>query len=77
MLKLQGEVLKRFRDTKDNNKVYAPKGTKDIEEYTENETTYPHIFKANKQRYEELEAKGYVAKGSVVSEKKTYKIEEE
>ena len=75
-MKLQGEVLKRFRDTKEN-KVYAPKGTKDIEEYTENETTYPHIFKADKTRYEELEAKGYVGKGSVVTEKKNYKIEEE
>lgn len=75
-MKLQGEVLKRFRDTKEN-KVYAPKGTKDIEEYTNEETTYPHIFKADKSRYEELQEKGYVAKGSVVSEKKTYKIEEE
>lgn len=76
-MELQGEVLKRFRDTQDRNKVYAPKGTKDIEEYTENETTYPHIFKAEKTRYEELEAKGYVSKGSAVIEKKTYKIEEE
>ena len=76
-MELQGEVLKRFRDTKDNNKVYAPKGTKDIEEYTENETTYPHIFKADKTRYEKLEAKGYVSKGKVVIEKKSYKIEEE
>ena len=75
-MKLQGEVLKRFRDTKEN-KVYAPKGTKDIEEYTGEETTYPHIFKADKSRYEELEAKGYVAKGSIVKEKKSYKIEEE
>lgn len=75
-MKLQGEVLKRFRDTKEN-KVYAPKGTKDIEEYTNEETTYPHIFKADKSRYEELQEKGYVGKGSVVSEKKTYKIEEE
>lgn len=75
-MKLQGEVLKRFRDTKEN-KVYAPKGTKDIEEYTNEETTYPHIFKADKSRYEELEAKGYVGKGSMVNEKKTYKIEEE
>ena len=77
MLKLQGEVLKRFRDTKDNNKVYAPKGTKDIEEYTENETTYPHIFKADKTRYEYLQTKGYVGKGKVVIEKKSYNIEEE
>ena len=76
-MELQGEVLKRFRDTKDGDKIYAPKGTKDIEEYTENEKTYPHIFKADKQRYEELEAKGYVGKGSVVKEKKSYKIEEE
>lgn len=76
-MKLQGEVLQRFRDTKDNDRVYAPKGTKDIEEYTNEETTYPHIFKADKLRYEELEAKGYVGKGSVVKEKKSYKIEEE
>lgn len=76
-MKLQGEVLKRFRDTKDNNKLYAPKGTKDVEEYTNEETTYPHIFKADKQRYEELEAKGYVGKGKVVIEKKSYNIEEE
>ena len=51
-MKLQGEVLERFRDIKEN-KVYAPKGTKDIEEYTNEETTYPHIFKADKIRYEE------------------------
>lgn len=76
-MKLQGEVLQRFRDTKDGNKVYAPKGTKDIEEYTNEETTYPYIFKADKTRYEELEAKGYVGKGKVVNEKKNYKIEEE
>ena len=76
MIKLQGEVLKRFRDTKEN-KVYAPKGTKDIQEYTNEETTYPHIFKADKTRYEELEQKGYVGKGKVVNEKKSYKIEEE
>ena len=76
-MELQGEVLKRFRDTKDGDKIYAPKGTKDIEEYTNEETTYPHIFKADKLRYEELEAKGYVGKGSVVKEKKSYKIEEE
>lgn len=75
-MKLQGEVLKRFRDTKEN-KVYAPKGTKDIEEYTNEEITYPHIFKADKTRYEELEAKGYVSKGRIVIEKKSYKIEEE
>ena len=75
-MELQGEVLKRFRDTKEN-KVYAPKGTKDIEEYTNEETTYPHIFKAEKSRYEELEAKGYVGKGRIVNEKKSYKIEEE
>ena len=76
-MRLQGEVLKRFRDTKDNGKMYAPKGTKDIEEYTGEETTYPHIFKADKARYEELETKGYVGKGSIVNEKKSYKIEEE
>ena len=76
-MQLQGEVLKRFRDTKENNKLYAPKGTKDVEEYTGEEVTYPHIFKAEKSRYEELEAKGYVGKGSVVREKKSYKIEEE
>lgn len=76
-MELQGEVLKRFRDTKDGDKIYAPKGTKDIEEYTENETTYSHIFKAEKRRYEELEAKGYVGKGRIVKEKKSYKIEEE
>ena len=76
-MKLQGEVLKRFRDTKDNNKVYAPKGTKDVEKYTNEETTYPHIYKADKSRYEELEEKGYVGKGSIVREKKSYKIEEE
>lgn len=75
-MKLQGEVLKRFRDTKEN-KIYAPKGTKDIEEYTNEETTYPHIFKADKLRYEELQQKGYVSKGSVVHEKKSYKIKEE
>ena len=76
-MKLQGEVLKRFRDTQDGGKIYAPKGTKDVEEYTNEETTYPHIFKAEKTRYEELEAKGYVGKGSVVKENKSYKIEEE
>lgn len=76
-MKLQGEVLKRFRDTQDRNKVYAPKGTKDIKEYTNEETTYPHIFVADKERYEELETKGYVGKGSIVNEKKSYKIEEE
>lgn len=76
-MKLQGEVLKRFRDTQDGGKIYAPKGTKDVEKYTENETTFPHIFVAEKERYEELEAKGYVAKGSIVKEKKSYKIEEE
>lgn len=76
-MKLQGEVLQRFRDTQDGGKIYAPKGTKDIEEYTNEETTYPHIFVADKSRYEELEAKGYVAKGSVVKERKSYKIEEE
>lgn len=75
-MKLQGEVLKRFKDAK-SGKIYAPKGTKDVEEYTNNETTYPHIFVAEKVRYEELEAKGYLAKGSIVTEKKTYKIEEE
>lgn len=57
--------------------MYAPKGTKDIKEYTNEETTYPHIYKADKTRYEELEAKGYVGKGKVVNEKKNYKIEEE
>ena len=76
-MKLQGEVLQRFRDTKNGNKIYAPKGTKDVEEYTGEETTFPHIFIADKERYEELEAKGYVAKGSAVKEKKSYKIEEE
>lgn len=76
-MKLQGEVLKRFRDTKDGDKIYAPKGTKDVAKYTNEETTYPHIFKADKSRYEELEAKGYVGKGSMVNEKKNYKIEEE
>ena len=75
-MKLQGEVLKRFKD-KNENKVYAPKGTKDVEEYTNEETTYPHIFMADKVRYEELEAKGYVGKGSNAKEKKIYKIEEE
>lgn len=76
-MQLMGEVLKRFADSKNNNKIYAPKGTKDIEEYTNKETTYPHIFKADRVRYEELQAKGYVAKGSVLNEKKSYKIEEE
>ena len=76
-MKLQGEVLKRFRDTQDGNKLYAPKGTKDVAEYTNEETTYPHIFKADKARYEELQQKGYVSKGSVVHEKKSYKLEEE
>lgn len=76
-MKLQGEVLKRFRDTKDGNKVYAPKGTKDIAEYTYEETTYPHIFKADKTRYEYLQTKGYVGKGEIIKEKKSYKIEEE
>jgi hypothetical protein len=75
-MELQGEVLRRFRDTQ-NNKIYAPKGTKDIEEYTDSETIYPHIFKAEKERYKEIESKGYVAKGSIVKEKKSYKIEEE
>ena len=76
-MRLQGEVLKRFRDVKNGGMMYAPKGTKDIQEYTNEETTYPHIFKADKIRYEELEAKGYVGKGSMVNEKKSYKIEEE
>ena len=76
-MRLQGEVLKRFRDVKNGGMMYAPKGTKDIQEYTNEETTYPHIFVADKERYEELEAKGYVGKGSVVKERKSYKIEEE
>lgn len=76
-MRLQGEVLKRFRDVKNGGMMYAPKGTKDIQKYTNEETTYPHIFVADKERYEELEAKGYVGKGSMVNEKKSYKIEEE
>ena len=76
-MRLQGEVLKRFRDVKNGGMMYAPKGTKDVEKYTNEETTYPHIFVADKERYEELEAKGYVGKGSMVNEKKSYKIEEE
>ena len=76
-MKLQGEVLKRFRDVKNGGMMYAPKGTKDIQKYTNEETTYPHIFVADKERYEELEAKGYVGKGSIVNQKKFYKIEEE
>ncbi|MEE1282766.1 MAG: hypothetical protein UHK60_11065 [Acutalibacteraceae bacterium] len=76
-MRLQGEVLKRFRDVKNGGMMYAPEGTKDIQEYTNEETTYPHIFVADKERYEELEAKGYVGKGGMVNEKKSYKIEEE
>lgn len=75
-MKLTGEVLQRFADGKDNMKIYAPKGEKDIDQYTNEETTYPHIFTADKERYEELEKKGYVSKGKVVEEKKNkFKLE--
>ena len=76
-MKLQGEVLQRFQDSKDNMKIYAPKGTKDIEKYTNKETTYPHIFIADKNRYEELQQKGYVSEGTIYEEKKSYKLKEE
>lgn len=76
-MELQGQVLQRFRDTKDKNKLYAPEDEKDIDKYTGEEITYPHIFRADKVRYESLEAKGYVGKGSIVNQKKFYKIEEE
>lgn len=77
-MKLTGEVLKRFSDGKDNNKIYAPKGTIDTKEYTGEEITYPSTFTAEKERYEQLEKLGYVSKGKIVQEKKNkFKLEKE
>lgn len=73
-MKLEGKVLKRFKD-KNTGKIYAPKGTVDIEEYTNKQKFYNSIFSADKERYEELEKQGYVSKGKLVEDKK-YKIEE-
>lgn len=76
-MKLQGEVLIRFADSKNGNKIYAPKGNVEVEEYTGKKKTFPHIFTADKERYEELEKKGLVGKGELVEEKKKIKVEEE
>lgn len=78
IMKLVGTVLKRFNDGQDNNKTYAPIGTKDVEEYTGEETTYPSVYTAEKERYEQLQQLGYVSKGKMVQEKKNkFKIEKE
>ena len=66
-MKLIGDVLKRFKD-KETGVVYAPIGTKDIEEYTYEETTYPHIYIGDKLRYEELQSKGYLSEGKLYDE---------
>ena len=73
-MKLRGKVLQKFED-KETGKIYAPKGYKEIEEYTDKEYVYPDIYVAEKKRYEELEKKGYVGKGELVEDNK-FRIEE-
>lgn len=75
-MKLQGEVLIRFADSKNGNKIYAPKGNVEVEEYTGKKKTFPHIFTADKERYEELEKKGLVGKGKILEEKNNHKDED-
>lgn len=68
-MKLKGEVLKAFNDSKDNFKRYTP-----ADEYKEAD-----IFEADVERYSDLERKGYVGKGEKVVEsivKKPKKDEE-
>lgn len=57
-MKLRGKVLKAFNDGKDNNKRYSP-----ADEYKEAD-----IFEADKDRYIDLEKKGFVGKGEKVVE---------
>lgn len=76
-MKLTGEVLSRFYDSEDNMKIYAPKGTVDTDEYTGEETRYPHVFTAERSRYEVLEARGLVSKGKLVEQKKKSKLDKE
>ena len=57
-MKLKGKVLKAFNDSKDNNKRYSP-----ADEYKEAD-----IFEADKDRYTDLEKKGFVGKGEKVVE---------
>lgn len=66
-MKLQGEVLIAFNDIQDNYKRYAPK-----DEYKEAD-----IYVAEKDRYEELRLKGFLAKGKKVEEKKKVEKEED
>lgn len=68
-MKLRGEVLKAFNDSKDNFKRYTP-----ADEYKEAD-----IFEADKDRYTDLERKGFVGKGEKIVEsivKKSKKEEE-
>ena len=58
-MKLMGEVLKPFNDGQDGFKVYTPK-----DEYKDAD-----IFVAERERYEDLERRGYVGKGKKVEEK--------
>lgn len=55
---LEGKVIKDFNDKENNLKKY---------------TAGKDIFKANEERYKELEAKGFVEKGKKVVTKKDTK----
>lgn len=72
-MKLTGPVINRFRY---NNKIYAPRGTVDIEEYTGRKTTYPDTITLDQKEYERIENLGYLAHGTLVEEKKK-KIDKE
>ena len=65
-MKLTGKVLKPFNDSKDNFKEYTPK-----DDYKDAD-----VFTAERERYEDLYRKGYVEKGKLVEDKKSFKFEE-
>lgn len=64
-MKLQGKVLKSFRD-KETGKVYSPQ-----DEYKEAD-----IYVAERSRYQILERKGFVEKGSLYTKETKEKKEE-
>lgn len=59
-MKLQGEVIKAFNDSRNGGKQYTPK-----DDYKDAD-----IFIAEKDRYEYLYEKGYVTKGKKITESK-------
>lgn len=74
---LKGEVLKKFADKENDNKIYAPKGEYEVEKYTYKKTEYSHIFIADAERYNKIKDLGYVGEGELVTQNKRNSIEEE